>query len=307
MIRDSAYRMTGPIDRPISAAADCSTGRSSRSIVAGVKRAAWTPTLTAATTRSPARRTGTAIERRPSSSSSSTIAKPRARTRSILGSERALLDDRPRRVALGHEARKIPGQLVAGQGAEEHAPHRRAVGGKTARHGQPNGQDPLRGGARDVDDVVAVEDGEGAGLVQPVGHAFEDGLRDARRGRRREIRVAQRQHARPELVGAARGGRIPEHRQRVQTPPGRRARDPDFPGHLGDRERPAAGAERADHRQATLEREHVVRIGPGRTRGRGRRRTGTAPGWRAGADVFERRAGARPARVCCLIRFRCRT
>ena len=41
------------MDRPISAAAVRRTGRISRSMAAGVKRAACTPTLTAATTRSP--------------------------------------------------------------------------------------------------------------------------------------------------------------------------------------------------------------------------------------------------------------
>ena len=45
-------------------------------------RLAWAETLTAATTRPPASRTGAAIERRPSSSSWSTSAQPCSRTRS---------------------------------------------------------------------------------------------------------------------------------------------------------------------------------------------------------------------------------
>ena len=67
-------------------------------------------------------------------------------------------------------------ELLSGEVGEEHAAHAGAVGRKTAADVQIDGHNAVDLGAGDVDDVFAVECGDGEGLAECGGHALEDGL-----------------------------------------------------------------------------------------------------------------------------------
>jgi len=67
-------------------------------------------------------------------------------------------------------------ELFGGQVSEQHASHAGAVGRKTAADVEVHGHDTAYLSAGDIDDVFAVECGNGEGLAEGCGHTLEDGL-----------------------------------------------------------------------------------------------------------------------------------
>jgi hypothetical protein len=127
-----------------------------------------------------------------------------------------------------------------------------------AAHLEADRQDAT-GGARHGT-ILAVEDRDRGRLVQLVGHALEDRLGHAGDARRRQVGLAEREDRGRQLVAAAAGGGVAEHRQRVHAAPRRRARQPGEPRDVRDRELRAAVAEGADRRQAAGQRQHEIRV-----------------------------------------------
>src|SRR5829696_8910796 len=95
---------------------------------------------------------------------------------------------------------------------------------------------------------------------------LEYGLRDARHRTAVQIRVPEAQRLWCQLVGTVMAMRVPEHRERVQAPPGRGARDVGERGDLADREAGARVLERADDVQSARERLHEIRVARARWR-----------------------------------------
>ena len=91
---------------------------------------------------------------------------------------------------------KVLLELLGGQMGEENAAHAGAVGGEAAADVQIDCHDPVDLGAGDVDDVFAVERGDGEGLAEGRGHALEDWLGGAGERVRRGVGVREREHAR---------------------------------------------------------------------------------------------------------------
>ena len=93
------------------------------------------------------------------------------------------------------DAGQVLFELVGGQVGEKDAAHAGAVGGQAAADVEIDGHDTVDGGARDVNDVVAVECGYGERFAEGGGHALEDGLGGAREGVGGGVGVGEGQHA----------------------------------------------------------------------------------------------------------------
>ena len=174
---------------------------------------------------------------------------------------------------------------------EHHVADRRAVGGQAAADVEGGRHDARRRRAREVDDLVAVERGQRARLAQRLPEAVEDRLREHRDRRRRQVAVAERQHARAQVEAARVVGRDEAQlRQRVQAAPRRGARNPGPMADLRDRHPPPLVRQREQHRQTARQRGHevgIVAVIRDRVReqrvGIGQR--GAAPRWRSVAGV----------------------
>ena len=94
-------------------------------------------------------------------------------------------------------------ELLGGEVGEQDAAHAGAVRGETAADVEVDGHDAVDLGAGDVDDVFAVERGDGEGFAEGGGHALEDGLGGAGEGVRRGVGVREGEHARAEGVAGA--------------------------------------------------------------------------------------------------------
>ena len=111
--------------------------------------------------------------------------------------EAELLDRGNGACGVGREdnAGEILFELLGGQIGEKDAAHAGAVGGKTAADVEIDGHDTVDGGARDVNDVVAVECGYGERFAEGGGHALEDRLGRAGEGVGCGVGVREGQHA----------------------------------------------------------------------------------------------------------------
>ncbi len=183
-----------------------------------------------------------------------------------------------------------------------------AVGGQAPAHVEIRRHDARGRGARDVDDLVAVEGGERARFVQRLAEAIEDRLRQDRERRRGQVAMGERQHARAQVepAGLVHGDEA-QRGQRVQAAPRRGAGDAGAVAHLRDRHAPLLVGQREQHREPAGQRGDEVGIvavtgdGVGHQRvrvGERRRRGGRdVPAWRLRGLVGDRMAwhvGAAP-------------
>ncbi len=125
--------------------------------------------------------------------------------RTLRRSEAELLDrgDGAGGVRGEDDAGEVGLELLGGKIGEQDASHAGAVGGEAAADVEIDGHDAVDGGAGDVDDVVAVERGDGEGLAQGGGHALEDGLGRGGERVRRGVGVGEGEHARTQGVAGA--------------------------------------------------------------------------------------------------------
>ena len=123
-------------------------------------------------------------------------------------------------------AGQIPVELVRREMREHHLADRRAIRGQAPAHVERRRHDARGRRAGDVHDLVTVEYCERARLVQLFAQPIQDRLRQHRERRRRQISMAERQHARSQVEPARVVGRDEaELRQRVQAASRRRARN----------------------------------------------------------------------------------
>ena len=202
---------------------------------------------------------------------------PRARTGRGDGDEpflELLVDDRVARgadlvqlvaqlVGVGHRSRQVGLQrgacqvgleLVVRQAGEQHLAHRGRVRGHPAADVDRQGHHGRRGDADDVDDVLAVEHGCLAGLVDLRHEALQVRERDVGEAKAGEEAVAELQDAGRQPERAAVGLDVAELDQRDQEAPRGRAGQPGGDRQLGDRLDRRVRAERADDVQPALQR-----------------------------------------------------
>ena len=86
-------------------------------------------------------------------------------------------------------------------------------------------------------------------------------LGDLGEAQRREVRIAELEHARPQREAVAVLPHVPEANERQQQPAGGRAREARGPGDLAEPELGPLPVERADDRQPTRERLDELRAG----------------------------------------------
>jgi len=159
-------------------------------------------------------------------------------------------------------AREIGTELVGRKSREQHASHRCAMRRKPAAEAQVDRHDAIpRRGARDVQDLVTVEDGHRARFAHDVRHAIEHRLRRRRERRRRHVRMAEFQDPRAQVERApVLAADIAELGQCMEAPPHGGARDPGALADLRDRELTPLASERPDDREPAGERRHEVGI-----------------------------------------------
>jgi hypothetical protein len=125
-----------------------------------------------------------------------------------------------------------------------------------------------RVGARYVEDVDPVEDGERAAVADALREHVEVPLRDRRQRRGREIGMAERHDLRQQREAAAvLGHDVPQAREGVQVAAHGRAREPGPLADLRDRERALLVGEGVDDGEAPG-RAKRRNPGPPRTAGR---------------------------------------
>jgi len=95
-------------------------------------------------------------------------------------------------------------ELGVGQRGEKDSSHRSAVSRQAASHRQSDGHDALGGGAREINDLVAVEDAQRTGFVEEFAEVLEEGLGDGRQRRGGEVGKAELENASLEAEGTPR-------------------------------------------------------------------------------------------------------
>ena len=152
-------------------------------------------------------------------------------------------------------------ELVVGEPGQENSAHAGAVGGKAAADVEVHCHDAGDAGARDVDDVLAVEGGDGKGLVERARHALDDGLGRCGEGIGGGVGVGECQHARAEgVAGAVFGSGESQLREGVEAAAdggaGKASLDAELrDGHLG-----GLLGEGLDDDEAASERGHEIGI-----------------------------------------------
>ena len=114
-----------------------------------------------------------------------------------------------------------PGLRLGGQ---HHPTHGRGVGREPGPHVDRHGHDALGGYAGDVDDIVAVEHGHRARLVDPGDERLHVRKCDLGQRQAGQVGVAELQHPGPQREQPAIGAHVTEVDERVQEPPRRGSR-----------------------------------------------------------------------------------
>ena len=160
-----------------------------------------------------------------------------------------------------HDAGEILLELLGRQIRQQDAAHAGAVGGQAAADVEIVGHDAGDGGARDVDDVVAVERGDGEALAQGGGHALEDGLGGGGEGVGGGVGVREREHARAQgVAGAVFDAGEAELGEGVEAAADGGAGEAGLDGELRDGHLRGLRGEGLDDEQAAGERGHEVRV-----------------------------------------------
>jgi hypothetical protein len=200
-----------------------------------------------------------------------------------LGAQRLGVRDRPGLQRRHLDVVEVALERVVGQPREEDAAHRRRVGGHARADVHRDRHERRAGDAHDVDHVAAVEDRALARLLDLGHEPLEVRERDLGERQRREVRVAQLEHPRRQLVVAPVRRDVAQVDEREEEAAGRRAGQAGRRGDLRDRQGRRLGGEDPDDREAALERLDEVAGAPGgallwrrvcRGVGHGRNRTG---------------------------------
>ena len=157
----------------------------------------------------------------------------------------------------GGEVVVEPVVVLAG---EEDAAEGGGEGGVAGADVDRDGEDALGGGVGDVDDVGAVEDGEGGGLAERVGHVPQMRQRDLGDPQARQIRTAELEDLGAEAELAAVDADVAEVDEGEQEAAGGGAGQAGGAGHVAERERRVVGVEGPDHGQPSLQRLHEIRL-----------------------------------------------
>ena len=173
--------------------------------------------------------------------------------------------EEPRRIGLGvlstllDRHRDEPRvQLVVGQIGEQHAAHRRDRRRQARAERQRDRHDPLRGDARDVHDLVAVEHRCRHRLVATLRQRLHVGLHEVGELARRDVRVPEVEDEWRELEQTPVVAHVPEALEREEETPRRRAGEAGESGDLREREGGMLRGEAPQHREASFERLHEV-------------------------------------------------
>ena len=171
-----------------------------------------------------------------------------------LGAQRRRRRDRARREPLELGLLEVGVELGLGQPGQEHAAHRRGVGGEAGADIDGDGHDARDRHAGDVDDVRAVEHGQRGGLAHLGHERLEVGLGHLGQAQAGQIGVAELEHARAEAEVAGVGAHVAEVDQREQEAARGGAAHARAAGDVGERELARVGVEGPDDLQAPLQR-----------------------------------------------------
>ena len=151
-------------------------------------------------------------------------------------------------------------QIGLGQGRQQDAAHRGAIGWQTRPRHQRNRHDLLLRRARHIDDLGPVEDRDGAAFPDLFGQAVQPGLDDLRQRHGRKAGRPQPQDARRQGKELAVVIRIAVMGQRQQAAPRRRPVQPRSGRNRADGLAWAVGGEGLDHPQALGQPAHHVAL-----------------------------------------------
>jgi len=189
--------------------------------------------------------------------------------------------------------REVLLELLGGKVGEENAAHAGAVGRETATDVEIDGHDAADLGASDVDDVFAVECGDGEGFVQGCGHALEDGLSRGSECIRRGVGVGEGEHARAKgVAGPIFCAGEAEFGEGVEAAADGGAGETGFDAELRDRHLRGLLSKGLDDDEAAGERGHEVGVAGKDVKGSGRAGLGSCrDGWREWWNRWEGLAG----------------
>jgi hypothetical protein len=152
-------------------------------------------------------------------------------------------------------------ELLDGEVGEQDAAHAGAVGGETAADVEVDGHNSVDLGAGDVDDVFAVEGGDGERFAEGGGHALKDGLGGGGEGVGRGVGMGEGEHARTQRVaGAVFGAGKAELGEGVETAADSGAGEASFDAELGDGHLRGLLGEGLDDDESAGERGHEVGV-----------------------------------------------
>ena len=198
---------SGSSRAPSSEAASCSGGGKRPAISPAVTNRPWRMTSSPATKLPPMSLTGTASVQ--SRASICWLAKAKVDSRTSRSAARNLSGDISVCSVYRVEPRcgPVPVDLVRPQLREHHLADRRAIRRQPPAHVEPRRHDARGRRASDVHDLVAIEYRERARLVQFFAEPIQDRLRQHGERGRRQVGMAERQHARPQVEPARVVGR----------------------------------------------------------------------------------------------------
>ena len=158
------------------------------------------------------------------------------------------------------DALQVAVELVGVQAGEQDAAHARRVGRqpRSDRHGHVH--DARRRYAGHAQRLVAVEHGHRAELVGRLHQLLQVRAGDVGQRQPRAIAVPEVEQLGREREPAPVAAQVAELLEREQCAPGARARHPDRPRDLGEREPAARMPERGDDGQPALDGAHEVRV-----------------------------------------------
>ncbi|CAM2137905.1 hypothetical protein PT2222_100021 [Paraburkholderia tropica] len=171
--------------------------------------------------------------------------------------ELVLVGDRARRVRVERRGAERGVERVVVERGQQHAAHRRAIGGQAAADREVDRHDLVRGHAQHVDDFGAVEHRRRAAFVDRGREFFHDRLGQIPERHRREVREAEVENLGREPEQPAFGLDVAERLQREQDAARARAREAGGGGDVGERLLGVRGVERPDHGESARERLHV--------------------------------------------------
>jgi hypothetical protein len=148
------------------------------------------------------------------------------------------------------EGRSDFARRTRGQGGQQDAPHRRAIGRQARPGAEIDRHHPAIGGSGDVEDFGIIEHRRRRALIDLAGQFFKEGLDQPRQRRCRQVGVTEVKHARRQAEELAVIAGIAQMDQSQQASPGRSALEAGTVGDIGDRLAGMLLVEALDDRQS---------------------------------------------------------